>query len=205
MDNSSPFVDFSRLYRMQDESHTGAFQVQLDVTFERAYALFLGHEAKDPLHARWHMGRSKPKDAIGNSYLASLLVSEKVKKILESNHFTGFRTLQCEVRDKKGDLMLGYYFLQVTGRCGPIDESRRVMTQAKYPMGMFPVLRGAYFDEKSWDQSDLFSAPNYNMVMVTESVKKALEAGKASGFHFTPLNLIDRIPLPPTASPRRSS
>jgi hypothetical protein len=49
-----------------------------------------------------------------------------------------------------------------------------------------PALRGLYFDEETWDGSDLFLLEGTRLLLVTDKVRGAVEAAGLSGFEFVP-------------------
>ena len=61
-----------------------------------------------------------------------------------------------QVIDRLGVVHKNYAGSQVLGRCGAVDLSRSAVILKKYPGGWFPNLLGHFFDEGSWDSSDLF-------------------------------------------------
>jgi hypothetical protein len=57
------------------------------------------------------------------------------------------------------------------------------------PGGKFPVLRGFYFDEDSWDGSDFFMETRYTgFIFVTERVVQVFRANKFRNICFERLN-----------------
>ena len=179
-----------------------SFWVNLLVDPNRVSAAFGGHEPKERFVAKHYMGGAKPKDFIGNG-LASVLISARVKSLFEEHRFTGWKTLPCEVQNKKGVAIATYYFLQVTGRCGALDDSASEPELAQYRPGFFCVeFRGPSFPEASWDGSDFFTAPNNGMILVSERVKDVLQASRVSGVELDPLRRVLTFPLRYSFVPR---
>lgn len=67
---------------------------------------------------------------------------------------TGFSTYPVRPTHNRKPVP-GYRGLAVSGRCGRVDESRGTWLEVNKPFRR-RVLRGMYFDEKSWDGSDFF-------------------------------------------------
>lgn len=190
-----------RFYRLS--ASMGSFSVNLLVDYDRAHAAFGGHDPKGPFVAKHYMGGAKPKDFIHNSGMASVLVSARVRSLFEEQRFTGWKTLPCEVLNKRGVAIATYYFLQVTGRCGALDDSASVPELAQYRPGFFCVeFRGPSFPEASWDGSDFFTAPNNTMIIVSERVKDVLHSSRVSGVELEPLRRVHTFPLRYSFIPR---
>ena len=87
-----------------------------------------------------------------------------------------------DVRGAEDEHIHGYAGLSVRGRCGPIQYERGVPVQKEYPGGIFTVYLGYFFDEQSWDGSDLFvSVDGSGMVFVTQKVRDAFAKAKVTG------------------------
>lgn len=108
---------------------------------------------------------------------------------LQTHKFTGWDCYDTLLYDKSGEKLLEqkYYGLMVTGRCGEVDRSRETiyMHPPVVPTGPeFPVRKGLYFKDDYWDGSDIFASPDARRILVTQSVRDALEAIKPTGFKF---------------------
>ena len=80
-----------------------------------------------------------------------------------------------QVFSKDGDRLQGYVGLSIRGRCGPIDDSLSERVPKQYPGGVFPVLKGMYFDPATWDGSDVFTVKGRaSFICVLDSVRAAL-------------------------------
>jgi hypothetical protein len=61
------------------------------------------------------------------------------------------------------------------------------------PGGIFPHLKGMYFDETTWDGSDFVTPePNGAHIIVTEAVVKTFKKLKALHIAFEPLTEFER-------------
>ena len=133
---------------------------------------------------------NRPGDIITCSFVSIWLLSDKVVNLFRSEGITGWRTFPVEVTGKGGVPVTGYHGFTVAGRCGPIDPHRSV------PAVLPPLVRGGplrherigvYFDLETWDGSDIFVAPNSNVVMVIQRVKELMEQNHIRGCAFDPL------------------
>ena len=77
------------------------------------------------------------------------------------------------VDDNVGEFEL----LNVLGRCGPIDNSRSVVKEVKFPVGVPEKKFGLFFDRDSWTQDDFFVPEGTTRIFVTPRVKEFLESG----------------------------
>jgi hypothetical protein len=115
-----------------------------------------------------------------------LIVSDTVVRTLEVIGATGWTTYPVECRNRRGEVVPGRAGLSVTGRCGPPLWRRSRHFQKRLAPGTppAPYLRGFYFDEDSWDGSDVFSPVTTGFVVVVDRVYKALRAAKVRNFRF---------------------
>jgi hypothetical protein len=76
----------------------------------------------------------------------------------------------------------GYQGLSALGRCGPVHHDAALL-QPMAPGGE-PVegWRGLLFDPETWDGSDIFSPEGTAHLIVSQSVKHALEEAQASNW-----------------------
>src|SRR5439155_1741653 len=117
--------------------------------------------------------------------------------VLDGEGATGWRGLPVEILGKKDEPIQGYALLVVTGRAGPVDDSRSARAVIPPPPGGKAVSGwiGLYFDEDSWDGSDIFCLDKTGYVVLTERIKTAFERAKLSNFQFTPLTEVKRLML----------
>jgi len=186
-------VDFSKLYLMES-STTSKSPVELNLTTDEAIAVRVGRPPPNPIKGRWTGGSRKPNDAIWMR--ASFLINERFRRILEGISATGYAVVPCEITSRKGEPFGGYSFLQVLGKCAPIDDTKSILVEKEYPAGRFPAYKGLFFEEGSWDSSDIFSPLGFTMTVVTERVAQILKSEKIRGVEFVPLTEIYRSTLP---------
>lgn len=134
----------------------------------------------------WQTGRKIPGDVIFTG-AGIVAIHERVRQLLLEHHFTGWRTYPVHVAGPAEGGYEDYHGLAITGRCGPFDYSRSVPFQKQMPGGVFTYLRGEYFDEATWDGSDLFVPQRTTAILVVEAVKRAFEQAKVRNVRFTRL------------------
>lgn len=185
-------LDFNHIYIMSyifPRGGTLHFEPVGDI--EDPLKLLLG-EVKPgrPIEFRRYSG-SKPKDIMGATYAAILLVSDRFIDALVEVKATGWGTYPVRLYDKTGSELPGFHGLAVYGRAGPIDrtKSRIELIPPPVPQGqaMYAEI-GMYFDPESWDGSDIFIPEGTAAVCVVERVKQALEQRKLTNIYFEPLS-----------------
>lgn len=125
------------------------------------------------------------------------LISSRVADVLKLGGVTGLATCPAELRDRKGELIPGYEVLATTGRCGPLVSSRSPkVTRTNYAgTGSMDVWLGYYFDEKTWDGSDMFRPEGTRMTIVTERVKELIETIHGTNVDFKAILDVERLVL----------
>ncbi|HEY8209782.1 MAG TPA: hypothetical protein VIG99_19980 [Myxococcaceae bacterium] len=188
MSGSKAFPGFSNIYVLEDTGNSVAFRGK--ISLDDQFVVTRAEETPTgPVEVRWAMGRKKPSDIIHTTYVTPLLISDRVASILEGGEHSGWQTYPVELSGKDGLRIPGYRGFAVSGRCGPIDESRCVRLDKIYPGGVFPAWYGMYFDPATWDGSDLFMpSGRVGWIFAVEAVKKAFEKAKVTNVAFTSLD-----------------
>jgi hypothetical protein len=187
-------VDFSTLYILSREGKRGAFSAKCAVTGTAdARLALLTHLLwgiqipKALVPFRWAEG-SRLYDLL-ESTIPSYIVSGRLLDVLEAAGATGWSRYSIELHGKANELIEGYSGLVVVGRSGPLQLDRsRVETRIGASGKPYKVKIGLYFDEATWDATDVFSPQGTAFVFVTDKVKRALEKAKISNMTFTSLN-----------------
>ena len=137
------------------------------------------------------MGGASPSDVIWTTSAHVIILHVGLTKVLEAGSLTGWQAYSALVTDKFGEKREGYAGLQIVGRCGAIDLSRSEILLKEYPGGWYPQIKGHYFEETSWDGSDIFM---HRMdaqrrvtadMLVSERVRDALVSASAPNLKFT--------------------
>ncbi len=147
-----------------------------NITFPVVFKQSYGHQQRDVLDT-------------GTAIL--LLISDKMKTVLEENNLTGWKTFPIHLLDKKGVEISGYHGWSITGRCGKIDYSKSEIIQKRLvPTGpLSDFYRGTFIGLDKWDGSDFFIPDKYYGIMVTDKATAILKKAKLSNLTF--INLAD--------------
>ena len=142
-----------------------------------------------PVVFRHAIGRVPSDLMLGGSPFV-LLISDRFQEVLKEHAFTGWATYPVAVQTKRGAPIPGYSGLAITGRAGDVDWNR---SESSIRASLRPdghathSYRGMYFDEASWDRSDLFLLGDTGRLVVTAAVRDALRAAKIRNVAFTRL------------------
>jgi len=130
-------------------------------------------------------------DVIRTGHAVLLLISDKMKAVLEDNNLTGWQTFEVKVLDKKGQEIQGYHGLSITGRCGKIDFNKSEVIEKRLvpegPLGKY--YKGLYVGLDKWDGSDFFLPENYFGAIVTKKAADILKKTKLTNIRLE--NLAD--------------
>lgn len=196
MSASRAFPGFSNIYVLGEAGNSVAFRGEVsDRDHDDAWGVLRAEKSPPgPVEVRHVMGRQKPSDFVFTTSVRPKIISDRVVSILEDEGFSGWHTYPVHLFGKDGARIPGYQGLSVHGRCGPFDGSRSVKLDKIMPGGVVPKWYGLYFDEGTWDGSDLFMfASNQAWVFVVEAVKRAFEKAKVTNITF---RAADRVELP---------
>jgi hypothetical protein len=120
-----------------------------------------------------------------------------VVEALVKGKLTGWEVIPAELMRSETAGSVPYCVLVATGRCGKIDNSRSVQMHKRVignPKGG-TVWRGLYFDESTWDGSDLFCPQGAAFFFVTNRFKEVLEAIPVGNIQLQALSDIERASL----------
>jgi hypothetical protein len=150
-------VDFADLFRLSDPVANKPYRGEIDMTSEEAWSVSRAeHIPSNRPIVRWAMGGSTPTDVMWTTLAAPLIISSRVTDVLKTGGFSGWDVFPVTVYDKREIEVPNYFILAIKGRCNPVELSRSEVVLREYPGGWFPEFKGAYFQEESWDRSDLF-------------------------------------------------
>jgi hypothetical protein len=189
-------MNFEQLYYMGDAQLRGALHVRPRTPITDEFALFRREDIpSEPIVYEYFMGGA-PKDLIGTTLVPLKLLSDRVIDLFQENQFTGWSTYPIELYGKKKEKITGYQGFSVSGKCGPIDNSRskREWREPPVPHGKrYRTWVGLYFDLKTWDGSDIFVPESTGYTIVTEQVKIAIEKAKFKNIYFKRLTEFERM------------
>lgn len=192
----SRFPGFEHLYTFRSSGSDRDFIADIDLNGKDPLAVTRGTEPVTQARAHWAMGRKDPGMVVWTRLVSPVLIHQSVARALRHAGVTGWSTFSVDICGKQGDPVEGYVGLVVTGRCGAIQLGRAVRVERQYPGGMFPVQRGLFFDEQSWDGADIFMPDGSAWILVSELAKEVLSAS-ARGIVFERLNEVEQIPPEP--------
>ena len=123
--------------------------------------------------------------------------SEKVVKLLQNNNITGCKFYPITI---KGHEDLKYYLLTITGKCGPLDDSKAELietlsgpemkiqnTNITIPKQQFSVMKGKSVRLETWDRCDFFLVENTLHTLVTERVKDLFKKHRINNVYLEDL------------------
>jgi len=131
---------------------------------------------------------------LGTQVASIQTFSNRVLNAFSAAGVTGWKAAPAIVTNSLGQPVPNYGLLIVTGRSGPIDNSRSVQadwlihgkTTAK------KAWKGLYFEDGTWDGSDLFAPLGSAFFFATSKVKDVLEREKATNVDLEPLSEVIR-------------
>ncbi|MBO4715151.1 MAG: hypothetical protein J5672_03510 [Verrucomicrobia bacterium] len=165
---------------------------------------------KYPIRFKHSCGTKKLRDIL-DTEIASWLISERLKNVLEENQITGWKTYPIQLFYKKMEPIEGYYGFSVVGRSGPVDFSkseiikrvrkaeyiadeqhkgwiRRLRPDEQYTY-TWEEYKGWHIDLDTWDGSDFFLIEGFQHTIVTQRVVDVL---KGFNRQITFTNLMDQ-------------
>lgn len=191
-------TDFSTLYHFSQAGKRGSFSARYvaadtaNARLMRLEHLFRGDETPDsPISFRWAEG-SRLYDLL-LSTIPSYLASTKTFNVLNAIGATGWSSYSIDLHGESDEVIEGYSGLVVNGRCGSLQLDRsRVETRIGASGRPYEVKIGFYFDEATWNGSDVFTPEGTTFVFVTDKVRRGLEGSKITNVSFTPLDRCER-------------
>ena len=139
-----------------------------------------------PLEFRHKCGK-RYYDILHIGYASLFLVSDRFLEVLETNHFTGWKSYPVRLFEKNGTEVFGYNGFSVTGKAGKIDWEKSEVVQIPGPIDetiTYPYYKGIPIDMSKWDGSDIFMAEGCRFYFSTEKVYKVLKKAKITNIEF---------------------
>lgn len=192
----STHVDASEFYLVSEAFTPGALRVRALRSLDE-FAVLRGDSVPEVDLPTFERGDGRePLDLVGTSYSTLWLVSDHLVRTLRENGITGWSTYPLTILDSGGPPLVGYRGFVVSGRCGPIDESRSREVSRPSPVAGQPPYKawiGLYFAPESWDGSDLFLPSGTGYVLATLKAKRALEGARVRNVGFEALPSVERL------------
>ncbi len=124
-----------------------------------------------------HDGGKRFRDVLDNRSIDGYLISDRMKRILEENNVTGWKTYPIVMYDKRGNEIKGYHGFSVTGRCGGefhyLYDIKSTRCKGAY--------EGASIDLDQWDGSEMFmigEKTRCSRIIITKRVYKLFKEHK---------------------------
>lgn len=130
-------------------------------------------------------------DILGVGWPPLYVISENIKNIFEKNNLTGWKTFPVEVLNKRKKKVEGYYGMSITGKCGPVDDSKSEIvpyTQSRYVLGE-KAYKGYYIGLDKWDGSDFFIPEGDCWLIGSQKVTDVFKENQIK--RLKPVNLAD--------------
>jgi hypothetical protein len=131
-------------------------------------------------------------DILGVGAAALYVISEKIKNIFEKNNLTGWKTFPVEVLNKRKKKVEGYYGMSITGKCGPVDDSKSeiVPYRTNNPSMLGEkAYKGYYIGLDKWDGSDFFIPEGVRRLIGSQKVADVFKENQIK--RLKPVNLAD--------------
>ena len=171
-----------------------------------AFRLLTGEEPPSELVFRQEFGRYL-RDFVATTHAVLDLISSRIVTLFADHGFTGWKVYPAEIRLRSGVVHRDHSLLVVTGRCGPIDDSKapiRRRRQTDKGGSTERVWVGLHFDPATWDGSDLFVPQGSGFVIVTKPVRDCLVEAKVTNVDLENCAEIERMVFR-TRKPRKST
>jgi hypothetical protein len=186
-------------YRWNEAFTRGAVRVTQpeDIVQEHDIDLALGKWAPPRRIAFEQYEGTKLLDLVGTQWAPLRLISARVRRAFAAAGVSGWRTVEVDLRTPEGEAIRGYALLIITGRCGRIDNTRSVQVKREIvgnPRGAL-VWRGMYFDERTWDGSDVFAPEGTAFAFATDKAKQTLDEIRATNIEIVALQDVERLSL----------
>ena len=188
-------LDFDHMHLLKNDFRHGALHVRLAADIADPYAVARGEQRPSATLTFKRSSGTNAEDLIGTELPPLRLVSSRTINLLRRERASGWDSYPVRILGKGGEALNGYELLVVTGRSGPIDNSKSVKVWKIPPPSGKPheVWKGLYFDDESWDGSDVFSPGETTHVIVTDRIRQAFEDAKITNVSFSPLTEVERL------------
>lgn len=184
-------MDLSEIYEVFEGQMRGAMRARALEGFDEL-AVIGGRIPDHSLPFKVYVGR-KSLDFMWTQHACVFLVSSRVVEAFRAEGVTGWKTYPVDLCGIQNERIEGYHGFAVTGRCGPIDNSRCTPSIKMTPSGLVTVWLGMHFDPDSWDGSDVFLPCGTAHVMMTEKVRRLIEGARLSNAELHP---VTEVPNP---------
>jgi hypothetical protein len=193
---SSSDAELGDVWLIEEAGLKQAIRVRPHEPIDDPIGLLKGHVPAQRLAFKRHSGKQVT-DLLATTYAVLFLVSERFRRLLRDSSVTGWATLPVMVEGLAATAPPHHELFLVTGRCGPLDNSRspRVWRDSPVPGGKpYQTWVGLYFDPGTWDGSEIFCPDGSGHVFVVGRVRDVL-ADNVSNVRFRPILSVERTML----------
>ena len=126
-------------------------------------------------------------DILDTGWVNLFLISDRMKKILEENKLTGWRTFPIRLYNPEGVEVPGYHGFSVIGRSSPTNYERsEIIEKQKIPNGPVSLYyKGVSVD--TWDGADFFTPDQTYQIFITKKAADVLKKNKITNFQLESL------------------
>lgn len=187
-------LDLASAFLMSDAHSKRAFHMRPIGRFD-AYPILRGQAKPNTPPAFEVAGGDRVVDLVGTGYAGVYLISPAFRDLLTANAFTGWDTVEAILEGDTSNVLTGFRLLTVTGRAGPIEDSRsqRAILRAPSDGSSQSGWRGLLFDPETWDGSDLFLPLNTAHIIARANVREAIMATRLSNVAFERITEVERL------------
>lgn len=204
-------IDISNFYNLRSKlvmttfhaSPVGFKQTEAPGELPDFVKLITGEYGSFPFPAIFRQSDGKVlRDMLDTGFAHLFLISEKMKSLLETSHFTGWKTFPARVFDKRGNEIEGYHGFSITGRGGHVGYKTDEIIEKPYFEGgpIEKFYKGVTFDADNWDGSDIFLPKDTWGISVTRKVAEKIKEHKLTNVIFKNFaditTVVDWVPDP---------
>jgi hypothetical protein len=188
-ERSAEFPGFDRLFTCDNNFATRCAYAQWQD--ERTPELLMGTMEVTAPAVRWRRSRgTRIGDVVWTDFVGLVLISDDLAGQLRQRGITGWSPFPTECVNSPE--LSRYVVCQVQGRSGGVRFDRGTWIRHEEAAGPWKsVLRGLFFDENTWDGSDIFCPAGTGFMVVTEKVVDVIRAFDTRNVGITPMTDVE--------------
>jgi hypothetical protein len=150
------FPGFEHIYTLEEPSTDGSYFCEVEPGINALDITRFETKPGKAVKILWRSSTDHPSDVIWTCGAFGLVVHQRIIDQLKEYGISGWKTYSVEVLNRRGVSYDNYTGLSISGRCNSVDLSRSSIILEEYPGGWYPHFLGYYFDELSWDGTNMF-------------------------------------------------
>jgi hypothetical protein len=188
-------LDLSNVFVLDEAFTRGAARADFDSSTEDIDKWAVGTCTRTIMLKR--CSGNKLYDLVGTTYSGFYLLSRRAVSMLEREKVIGWRACSVRFKDEQDALIDGYSAIGIIGRCGYLDNTRSQKVTRLSPEADSSITSwiGMYFDEETWDGSDLFRPRGTMLTLATARAKELLEQMLVTNVRFRRVLEVERLAL----------